>query len=339
MRAPAGTVTIPPMTRTARRRWSREFNGEIDGIALGDEGPAFLHGYDPPVGGKWIDNVIPGRLVGHDRNDGELLWKSPCEVGYGRGFGCGLGDEGEVVVLGPSNNGHRIIRMSRENGELIGANEIQPFDQALVHGDMCVTVTPARVAGIMTSAMFEAWTYRQEGERFHIASRSGSHVLVAYTNTNRHVQGVHRLDIESGDYVGALLHAELPVIHELASGDGLAVLLVGNRAPGPTVGSAAREKLEIVAYSTEGEGEGRPLWRRTVANESMDELPDVSLLLDSGKVYITRGAMLEVWDGLSARPLGELTLPGLDERISWTVRQGAALLAEETRSSVFELPA
>ena len=43
------------MTRTARRRWSREFQGEIDGIAMGATGPIFLHGYDPPAGGKWID--------------------------------------------------------------------------------------------------------------------------------------------------------------------------------------------------------------------------------------------------------------------------------------------
>ncbi len=327
------------MTRTARRRWSREFNGEIDGIALGDHGPVFLHGYDPPVGGKWIDNVIPGKLVAYDRNGGDVLWKSPCEVGYGRGFGCGLGDEEDVVVLGPSIKGHRIARMSRTSGELVGASEIRPFDQALVHGDMCVTVTPARVSGVMTSPMFEAWTHVQEGERFHIAGRTGSHVLVAYTNTNRKVQGVHRLDIESGDYVGAFLHAELPVIHELVCDDELAILLIGSRAPGRNLRAGAREELTVAAFATEGEGEGRPLWRRTVANESVDELPDVSIHLDSGKVYITRGAMLEVWDGLSARPLGELTLPGLDERIAWTVKQGAALLAEETRASVFELPA
>jgi hypothetical protein len=37
--------------------------------------------------------------------------------------------------------------------------------------------------------------------------------------------------------------------------------------------------------------------------------------------------------------LGELTLPGLDERVAWKVSQGAGLLAEETRASVFELPA
>ena len=59
------------MTRTARRRWSREFQGEVDGIVLGEAGPVFLHGYDPPAGGKWIDNVIPGKLGAFDRNNGD----------------------------------------------------------------------------------------------------------------------------------------------------------------------------------------------------------------------------------------------------------------------------
>ena len=61
--------------------------------------------------------------------------------------------------------------------------------------------------------------------------------------------------------------------------------------------------------------------------------------LDSGKLYMADGALLDVRDGLTGRGLGQLTLPGLDERIAWEVSQGAGLLAEETRASVFELPA
>ncbi len=327
------------MTRTARRRWSREFQGEIDGIALGDRGPVFLHGYDPPAGGKWLDSVIPGKLAAYDRHDGELLWTSPCEVGYGRGFGSGLGDEDDVVVLGPSLKGHRIARMSRDTGELIGAREIAAFDQALVAGDMCVTVTPGRMAGIMTSPMLEVWANSRDGERYHIAGRCGSQVLVAYSNTHTKRQGIFRLDVESGDLVGPFLDAEHPVIHDLVSDDDLAVVLLGSRRPGTSLRAGSREELTLAAFSTAGEGEARPLWRRVVANESLDELPDVSISLDSSKLYVTRGAILEVWDGLSGRSLGELTLPGLDERIAWTVEQGAALLAEETRASVFELPA
>ena len=84
------------MTHTARRRWTRELSSEVDGIAVGDSGPILLHGYDPPAGGRWIDSAIPGKLASLDRSTGEVLWVSPCEVGYGRGFGAGFGEGDEV---------------------------------------------------------------------------------------------------------------------------------------------------------------------------------------------------------------------------------------------------
>jgi hypothetical protein len=325
------------MTRTARRRWSREFQGEIDGIALGDSGPVILHGYDPPAGGKWIDSVIPGKLGAYDRSSGEVLWLSPCEVGYGRGFGCGLGEEDDVVILGPSNQSHRIARMSLVSGELIGASEIGAFDQGLVWGDMCLTVTPQRVTGILTSAMIEVWKYARDGERYHLAGRVGPHAYVVYTDTARKRQGVLRLDMESGEHVDTFLDPERPVIHDLLCSEDLAVLLSGNRVP-PRPGQAGGpEELRLEAFRTR-ESSAFSLWREVLAEES-DELPDVSISLDSGKLYLARGAMLEVRDGVSGRMLGELTLPGLDERVAWKVSQGAGLLAEETRASVFELPA
>ncbi len=327
------------MTRTARRRWVTDFKGEIDGIALGSTGPVFLHGYDPPAGGKWIDNVIPGKLAALDRNTGEVAWISPCEVGYGRGFGSGLGSEDDVVVLGPSLKGHRIARMKLSSGELIGAREIEPFDQAIVRGDMSVTVTPGRVAGIMTSPMIEVWSYARDGERYHILGREDSHVFVVYTNPNLKRQGVVRLDVDSGDFENAFLEPEFPVIHNMVVDTGLVILLIGNRAPGAYRRPGAAEKLTLVAYSSRERVAGGPLWREEVANESHDELPDVSISLDSGKLYIARGALLEVRDGLTGRSLGDLTMPGLDERIAWHVSQGAGLLAEETRATVFELPA
>ena len=325
------------MTRTARRRWSREFQGEIDGLALGDTGPVILHGYDPPAGGKWIDNVIPGKLGAYDRGSGELLWLSPCEVGYGRGFGCGLGEEDDVVILGPSIKTHRIARMSLSTGELIGASEIGAFDQGLVFGDMCLTVTPQRVTGILTAAMIEVWSHARDGERYHLAGRIGPHAYVVYTDTARKRQGVLRLDIESGEFVDTFLDPELPVIHDLVCLDDLAVVLSGNRTPTRPGQPSFPEELRLEAFRTR-ESSGVSLWREVLADES-DELPDVHVSLDSGKLYLARGAMLEVRDGLSGRMLGELTLPGLDERIAWKVSQGAGLLAEETRASVFELPA
>lgn len=325
------------MTRTARRRWSREFQGEIDGIALGETGPVILHGYDPPAGGKWIDNVIPGKLGAYDRSSGELRWVSPCEVGYGRGFGCGLGEEDDVVILGPSIKSHRIARMSLSSGELIGASEIRAFDQALVFGDVCLTVTPQRVTGILTAAMVEVWTHARDGERYHLAGRMGPHAYVVFTDTARKRQGVLRLDLEAGDYVDTFLDPELPVIHDLVCADDMVVILSGNRVPSRPGQPSQPQELRLEAFRT-GETGPMPLWREVLADES-DELPDVSISVDSGKLYLARGAMLEVRDGLSGRMLGELTLPGLDERVAFQVSQGAGLLAEETRASVFELPA
>ncbi|HEX6883637.1 MAG TPA: hypothetical protein VF530_09670 [Planctomycetota bacterium] len=325
------------MTRTARRRWSREFQGEIDGIALGETGPVILHGYDPPAGGKWIDNVIPGKLGAYDRGTGEQRWVSPCEVGYGRGFGCGLGEEDDVVILGPSIKSHRIARMSLSTGELLGASEIRPFDQALVFGDVCLTVTPQRVTGILTSAMIEVWSHARDGERYHLVGRIGPHAYVVFTDTNRKRQGVLRLDLESGDFVDAFLDADLPVIHELVCADDQCVVLAGNRVPSRPGQASPPQELRLEAFRS-GETGAIPLWREVLADES-DELPDVSISLDSGKLYLARGAMLEVRDALSGRMLGELTLPGLDERVAFQVAQGAGLLAEETRASVFELPA
>jgi len=324
------------MTRTAKRRWSREFQGEIDGLALGETGPVILHGYDEPAGGKWIDNVIPGKLAAYERASGEVLWVSPCEVGYGRGFGCGLGDEEDVVILGPSNRTHRIARMSLASGELLGASEIGAFDQALVFGDMCVTVTPQRVTGILTSAMLEVWKYQRDGERYHLAARIGPHVHVVYTDTARKRQGVLRLDLDSGEAVDFFLDPEYPVIHDLVTGGDLAIALVGNRAPSRPGQAVGSEEMRLEAFRSAESGP-YPLWNEVLGDES-DELPDVSVSFDSGKLYVARGALLEVRDGLSGRMLGDVTLPGLDERVAWKVAQGAGLLAEETRATVFELP-
>jgi len=65
----------------------------------------------------------------------------------------------------------------------------------------------------------------------------------------------------------------------------------------------------------------------------------VMITTDSDKLYIVRGALIEVRDLLTGRPLGDWAVPGLDQRVSFEVCDGAGLLAEETRVSVFELPA
>ena len=322
------------MASTARRRWSREFKGEIDGVVVGESGQVFLHGYDPPVGGKWTDSVIPGKLGAFDRGTGETIWVSPCEVGYGRGFGAGFGDEEDLILLGPSTQGHhRIARMSMATGELLGAGPIEAFDIAVVGGDMSVTVTPGRVAGILSQAMLEVWVYKRDGERYHLIARDGNRVFIAFTDTNQRRQGVLALDVESGEERVLLLAPTYHVIHEILAGDGLLTLLTG--CPGVRRG---QEQLTLEAFSTRT-GEAVSLWSERIVEDSADDLPDVSVSLDSGKLYLANDALLEVRDGLSGRALGEVALPGLDERIAWQVSQGAGVLAEENRASVFEIPA
>ena len=166
---------------------------------------------------------------------------------------------------------------------------------------------------------------------------SGNRLLLVYTHEARKRQGVLCLDVESGDTLGSFLDPEFPVIHNMVANEDVVILLTGNRVPGP-LARRGKEELRLQAFSPSS-GEATPLWRETVANESVDELPDVSIALDSGKLYIARGAMLEVRDGLTGRVLGDVTLPGLDERVAWQISQGAGLLAEENRASVFEVPA
>jgi len=315
------------MTRTARRRWTRELDGEIDGIAIGNAGPVLIHSYDPPAGGKWIDDVIPGRLGAFDRQTGESRWVGPCEVGYGRGFAAGFGVEDDCFVLGPASGGHLIARMSLSSGELLGAESIESFDQAVFASDVSLTLTPARVSGILTTAMLEVWSYQRDGARFHMIGRDGDSAVVLYTDKRAQRQGVLRLDLELGELAGELLPAELSNVHDMAVSDGVMVLLAGD--------GAVRERLHLLGASTK---DGRVLWRESVQEEALGGMPDVILSLNAGKLYVGRDALLDVRDALTGRLLGEMTVPGLDEHLAWKVADGAGLLAEETRVSVFEIP-
>jgi outer membrane protein assembly factor BamB len=145
------------MTRTAKRRFSREITGIVDGIAFDPAGLVLVHHYDPPAGDMWIDDVIPGKLAALDRNTGELAWSSPCEVGYGRGFGAGFAQDGHAIVLGPTAKGHMLVRMSLQNGAFAGGVEIDTFDEALVGGELAITVTPKRVVAFETTKLTESW--------------------------------------------------------------------------------------------------------------------------------------------------------------------------------------
>ncbi|MEM7516063.1 MAG: hypothetical protein AAF368_03950 [Planctomycetota bacterium] len=340
-----------PAATTARRRWTREVDGELDGIAISGNGPVLLHGYDPPAGGKWVDEVIPGRLAAVDRASGEITWNGPCEVGYGRGFAAGFGPAGDVIVLGPSSQGHRAVRMSRESGELKTVEAIRPFDEGLVGEDVCITVTAGRLSGLNTEDLTEVWEYSKTGERFHRACRIGNKLFVSYTDGKKKKQGVQIFHARSGKRAGMLVEPTLPVIHDMAAGDGEICLLTESimgtvpQEMAVDVLMAIEQKEEGAASDTlslltlPGEKNAKPLWFEILATRPQDELPEVGIAADSAKLYLVQGAGLEVRDMVSGRALGGWTVPGLDERIDWQVADGACLVAEETRASIFELPA
>jgi hypothetical protein len=349
----ARVAILSRMTRTARRRFTRELQSVVDGIAFAETGPILLHVYDPPAGGMWVDDVIPGKLAALDRHTGETLWLSPCEVGYGRGFGAGFGAENDVIVLGPSSQGHRIVRMALASGELIGVGEIEAFDEAHVSGDLCICVTPRRILAYSSGAMEEAWEYSRPGERYHHAARNGRSVYIVYTHTASTKQGVLRLDAESGEFQEEVLSARQPIIHGIAvNADGIVLLTrdLHSALPREVVtqylidlsrrdDGAAADTLSLLALALDSETGDAPLWYEILSTAGPDEIPEVGIAADSGKLYLVKGALLEVRDTLTGRMLGDWAVPGLDESVAWQVSQGAGLVAEETRVSVYELPA
>lgn len=345
----------PAMTSTARRRWSKEPGSEIDGIALAGEGPVLVHGYDPPAGGMWIDEVIPGKLSALDRHSGETLWTSPCEVGYGRGFGAGFGEGGEIIVMGPSSNGHRIVRMETATGKLMGAEEIEAFDEAHVWEDICVCVSAGKVFAVSTAMMKPAWTFTREGQRFHQVGRSGDYILVVHSDKKTHQKGILALDVVTGEVAATAVPASLGTLHGIAvDGETMTLLTADVAALLPNElaaqflsdlsqheglhGDIAVDRLTLLGMQVV-EGKARASWYHILSTGPERDVPEVSITADSDKLYVVNGALVEVRDQLSGRALGDWTIPGLDEQVAWQVSHGAGLLAEESRISVFELPA
>lgn len=326
----------------------------MDGIAFEATGAVLVHGYDPPAGGMWIDDVIPSQLWALERTSGEVLWKAPCEVGYGRGFAAGFGSRGEIVLLGPGLSGHRVVQMDPDSGRLLGAEQIPAFDEGLVEADFSVGLTPSTIFGLHTADMREAWSTSQEGRRFHHMVRCGGRLLVVFTDRARKRQGLMALDVASGRELGDILAPSLQAVHGVAAhGDEVALLTADlQRALPPELmtqfitelalrdeDGALLDTLSLLALSASAEPGEAPLWYEILSTQPSDEVPEVGVTADSGKLYLTRGAMLEVRDILTGRMLGDWTVPGLDERIACQVADGAGLLAEEHRVSVFELPA
>ena len=210
------------------------------------------------------------------------------------------------------------------------------------------------MTGISTSDLFEAWTYQREGERYHSVAFCGGQVVVVYSDANTKKYGLLALDSEDGSFDSILLPPKLPMIHSIAGESGAVVLLtndllqvLGPDQAGQFLGELSMLSEDDVLTDTlsllalpGGHTDGEPaLWWKVLSTEAVEDIPEVSISADSGKLYVVRGAMLEVCDILSGRTLGEWTVPGLDEQVCWSVASGAGLLAEEHRLTIYELPA
>jgi len=328
---------------------------EVDGVAFSSEGSVLVHGYDPPAGMMWVDDVIPGKCAALDRHTGESIWTSPCEVGYGRGFGAGFGADDDLIVVGPSNQGHRMARMSRGDGRLLGVEGLPPFDEAEVHADVSFCLSAGCVFAVSSTGMSVVWKRKREGERYHLLARSGDRLLVAYSNTKTKNHGVLALDAYDGSALGEVVPAELPAIRGITAAGEYAAILTSELGKVLPVEAAGQLLLQIATNDPDGDSlldtcsiaafpsatgiREDPLWFDALSTATGDDEPDVCITADAGKLYIVRGALLEVRDLVTGRQLGEWTVPGLDERVDWQVRDGAGVLAEERRISIFELPA
>jgi hypothetical protein len=348
-------------SRIARRRWTRELELEVDGVHLGTVGAVIVHGYEDPAGGKWHDSVIPAKVGAFDRQSGERLWLAPCEIGYGRGFGAGFSGDNQVLVLGPSANGHRAARITADSGELLALEDVGSFDDAHVDSELCVCVAPQEVFALRTKDLSQLWRLPASGRRFHLSARGARHLFVAHSEKGSRLQGVGAVDLESGKRFQVLIPANQPAVLGLAAGGShfavlgqdLEQLLPEDRRRDLQLERLLAEEERSDDEASEGRSGGRGqgglaifematagarlAWHRDLSGRGEDS-EAASLAMDSGKVYLASGASLLIFDALTGRELGSLVVPGLDEHVSWTVRDGAFLLAEENRLSIFEVP-
>ena len=337
------------MSKTAKRRWSRELESEVDGLAFSATGPVLLHGYDPPAGGKWVDDVIPGKLGAFDRTTGERLWLVPCEIGYGRGFGAGIVSDSHVIVVGPSASGHRIVRQSLRDGELLDTENVPPFDYSVVNAECVLLSTGRTVMCIDSLTLIEDWTYGREGERYHDVACVDGRAFVVYSVEKDF--GILEIDRETGDFLRVIVEPVQKPIRDLCGTAGVLMFLgseLDRLLPADRAGElasaialhpdmGARDSQTLVALDLKRAGDLR--WFDVLETCQPDDIPDISIVADAGKLYVARRAMLTARDAMTGRALGDWAVPGLDEKIGFSVAAGAGLLGEETRVSLFELPA
>ena len=269
---------------------------------------------------------------------------SPCEVGYGRGFGAGIGQQGQVLVLGPSQGGHRMVRMAAADGELLEAADIEPFEDAVVRPDVVVCANARMVWGSTRSTSRNAGdtSVRASGTTGSPATRAASTV----SNLETGKYGVARLDADTGQFDGYIVAPSLPVIRDLdCTGNTVALVtadltmledsdrmeFITQLAQHPDEGP--RDTLSLVALYDGSPGEG-PLWFRILETGRWTICPTSRSPGTAGSSTSSVARCLRPWTP-SRAALWATDGPGLDEKIAWTVVDGAGLLAEETRVSVF----
>jgi hypothetical protein len=178
-------------------------------------------------------------------------------------------------------------------------------------------------------------------------------VFVVATHQSSKRQGILCIDAHNGEFQGEVLAPRTALIHAIAaSGEGLVVLTrdLASALPREVVSQfmielARREDarrgdtLSLLALPVDSNAGDAPLWWEILSTQPVDEVPEVGISAESGKLYLVKSALLEVRDTLTGRLLGDWAIPGLDESVAWQVASGAGLLAEESRVSAFELPA
>ena len=77
----------------------------------------------------------------------------------------------------------------------------------------------------------------------------------------------------------------------------LAILLVGNRAPGKFTRRSSREELTLAAFSTRGGSEAHPLWRETASGCSSAAVASIITagIIPAGLEMMDAVAEAKVW--------------------------------------------
>ena len=193
-----------------------------------------------------------------------------------------------MVVLGPSSNGHRIVRMSLANGELIDMRGMPTFDQALVGPDLCLIASPGQVTAIDSRTLDDAVDLRAQGRALPRPGPPGRRVFVVFiarqdaqagrAEARRRGRRVRRRARGSRAGVDARRRRG-------PAGGGAAVsdlaaalpkeLLVEYLTQNPDEGGGGRTGLALLALDPGAEEGDAPLWFESIEGGERDEIPEV----------------------------------------------------------------